>query len=96
MPVTAVVQDTPRIERGYFTKAAMQALKPVNFHLKLKLSHRKNDAQARTAPEPPHTQPKPGKAAPARTEKTKARKHKQEKAGSGPKQRPEKSVGRAP
>jgi len=71
MPVTAVVQDTPRIERGYFTKAAMQALKPVNFHLKLKLSHGKNGPQARTAPEPPPAQPKPAKAAPAEQGKPK-------------------------
>jgi len=69
MPVTAVVQNTPSIERGYFTKAAMRSLKPVNFHQKLKLSHGKNDAQAQAAPEPPPAQPEPAKAAPAAQEK---------------------------
>jgi hypothetical protein len=71
MPVTAVVQDTPRIERGHFTKAEMQALKPVNFHMKIKLSHGKNGPQTRTAPEPTHAQPEPAKAAPAEQEKPK-------------------------
>lgn len=58
MPVTAIIRDTPRIERGYFTHEAMQALKPINFHLKLKLDHRKNTKPpaAGTEQKPPEPQ----------------------------------------
>jgi len=62
MSVTAVIQDTPRIERGYFPHGAMQALKPVNFHLKLKLNHGKDTkppaaGTEQKPPEPPAPAP---------------------------------------
>lgn len=96
MPVTAVIQDAPRVERGYFTHEQMDGLRPVHFRLMLKRQQQRDHAAPEKPAPEPVTQTPAAPEAPTTHKEAKKKAPKKPAAPKSPaKKRPHKKGGAA-